>query len=62
MQKDDMKCEEVKAKITAEMKTKKWKDESQPDKVFQQTESKNQKEEEQEQKHVQEEKPEPESG
>jgi hypothetical protein len=35
IQKDDMKCEEVKAKIKAEMKTKKWKDESQPDKLFQ---------------------------
>jgi hypothetical protein len=44
MQKDDMKCEEVKAKIKAEMKTKEWKDEFQPDKLFQQTESKKQKE------------------
>jgi hypothetical protein len=67
MQKDDMKCEEVKAKTKAEMKTKKQKDKSQPDKLFQQTESKNQKEEEQKhkqnekQKRVQEQKPESES-
>jgi hypothetical protein len=58
MQKDDMKCQEVKAKIKAEMKMKKWKDESQPNKLFQQTESKNQKEEEQKHEHVQEQKPE----
>jgi hypothetical protein len=33
-----MKCEEVKAKIKDNVKTKKWKDESRPDKLFQQTE------------------------